>query len=452
MATISSVSSSLILASPVRKVQEQSTAPAATDPSIQAAAVAAGGSLPSMQPPVISPPLWKTRSSDPITSLMTINYGSPSIFSRFDGLGAAALQRLGTDPGNFSQSVSRSGSGAQTAYRISLNITLADSVTVKVSLESTGDSLALEIKSSGKLSVSERNALSKLADGFQNAIDGMTDSSKLDFSGLLQYDHSLLSSIDLQATVQNGSVAVQTQSFHADDKTRSFSSDGPDGKVNIAVDLRQLAAIGNAQQRKAGMDAYLKQFDEAGVHGHANAGTLATFKAAFKQMIGAGTTATAFSTRPVNLSDTDHAILTGLPDFSASMTDTPVASNPMRQNEVDTFAYQVSQDTGINDYGHGNRSISQKQHAHLEASFHEPLSADASLALDNSKQSQNYYFQHVSEDSISDTEISYNNGMLAHASTTQSSTGTMLVLKYVMGMLTEETRTPFANNTKKEYK
>ncbi|MRW83776.1 hypothetical protein GJ698_06665 [Pseudoduganella sp. FT26W] len=452
MATISSVSSSLIPASPVRKVQEQSSAPAATDPSVQAAAVASGGSLQSMQPPVISPLVWTSRSSDPITSLMTINYGSPSIFSRFDGLGAAALQRLGNDPGNFSQSVSRSGPDAQTAYQITLNITLADSVTVNVSLDSTGDRLALQIKSSGKLSVAERNALSRLADGFQNAIDSMTDSSKLDFGGLLQYDHSLLSSIDLQATVQRGSVAVQTQRFHADDKTRSFSSDGPDGKVNVAVNLRQLAVLGNAQQRKASMEAYLKQFDDAGVHGHANAGTLDTFKAAFKQMIGAATTATALSARPVDLSETDHAMLTGLPDFSASMTDTPVASNPMRQSEVDTFAYQVSQDTAINDYGHGSRSISQKQHAHLEASFHEPLSADASLALDNSRQSQNYYFKRISEDSVSDTEISYNNGKLAHASTGQSTTGTTQVMKYVMGMLTEETRTPFANNTKKEYK
>jgi hypothetical protein len=432
MAIISSLSNRVISVPPVPEVRSQSIATVAAEPSSQAAAaVGTGGNLQSMQPHLISPLTWKIKSSDPITSLMTINYGAPSIFSRFDGLGAAALQRLGTDPGDFSQSVSQSNAdaagGAQTAYQISLNITMANNVTVQVSLESKVDGLALQISSSGKLGAAERAALSHLADGFQKAIDGMADTSKLDFSGLLQYDHALVSSIDLQATVQRGGGAAQTQTFHADDKGRSFSTTGQDGNVSVAVDLRQLAVIG-----------------------HANVATLTTFKAAFTQMIGGTPETTATSARPVNLSEIDHAFLTGLPDFSASMADTPDASNPMRPGEVDTFSYQVSQHTAVNDSGHGNRSISQKQHAHLEASFHEPLPGGAALALDSSRQSQNYYFKRLSEDIVSDTNISYNSGMLEHATTEQHIRRSTQVLKYVMGMLTDESTLPEAFDDKRD--
>jgi hypothetical protein len=454
MAIISSLSNRVISVPPVPKVREQSIAPVAVDPSPQAAAIGTGGILQSMQPHLISPLTWQIKASDPITSVMTINYGAPSIFSRFDGLGAAALQRLGTDPGDFSQSVSQlnadAAGGAQTAYQISLNITVANNVTVQVSLESKADGLALQISSSGKLGAAERAALSHLADGFQKAIDGMADTSKLDFSGLLQYDHALVSSIDLQATVQRGGGAAQTQTFHADNTGRSFSTTGQDGNVSVAVDLRQLAVIGNAQQRQAGMKAYLKQFDDAGIHGHANVATLATFKAAFTQMIGGAPETTATSARPVNLSEIDHDFLTGLPDFSASMVDTPNASNPMRPGEVDTFSYHVSQHTALNDSGHGNRSISQKQHAHLEASFHEPLPGGAALALDSSRQSQNYYFKRLSEDIVSDTNISYSSGMLEHATTEQHIRRSTQVLKYVMGMLTEESTLPEAFDAKRD--
>ncbi|MYM26029.1 hypothetical protein GTP46_25705 [Duganella sp. FT135W] len=454
MSIISSLSNRVIPVLPVTEVREQLAVPATEDPAPQSAAAAVGGSLQSMQPHLPSPLIWKTKSSDPITSLMTVNYTSSSLFNRFDGLGAAALQRLGGDPGDFSQSVSRSNAdiagAALTTYQITLNVTMADNTKVKVKLESSGDSLALQISSNGKLNVAERAALSRLADGFQKAIDGMADSSKLDFSGLLQYDHTLLSSIDLEAKFQRGGMAVQTQTFHADDTARSFHSEGQDANVNVAVDLSQLAFIGNAQQRKAGIDAYLKQFDAAGIHGHANAGTLDTFKAAFTQMIGEAPETVTISKRPVNLTATDHALLAGLPDFSASMSDTPVASNPMRQNEVDTFSYQVSQDTSFSDHGDGNRSISQKQHAHMEASFHEPLSADTRLALDNSRESQNYYFKRISEDSVSDTEIGYNNGILARASNEQRVVSSTQILKYVMGMLTEEKTIPEVSDVKRD--
>jgi hypothetical protein len=116
---------------------------------------------------------------------------------------------------------------------------------------------------------------------------------------------------------------------------------------------------------------------------------------------------------------------------------------------MDTFTYQVSQSTNISGDSQRNRSISQKRHAHLEASFHESLGTTP-LALDNSKGSQNYYFKHVSEDRSSDTEIGYHNGMLVRATADEQITRTTQVLKYVLGILTDDSSTPEVSNTRRD--
>ncbi len=436
----------------VLKVQALDGVPAAVTPSLSVSTAASTGGLQSMQTPLASALTWKLKSGDAITSLMTVNYGSKTLLNRFEGLGAAALQRFGTDASDFSQTVSQvnadPAASAQTTYQITLNIKMADGVSVKVTLESTGNSLSLQVQSSSKLGATDRAALAKLAGSFQDAIDGMGSSSQPDFGALLKYDPALVSSIDLQASVASRGMPVQTQTFHADHAKRSFTADGPDGHVNLSVDLRQLGGVGNAQQRKAGLDAYLKQFEEAGARGHANGSTLATFTAAFQQLTYEPSKAPVVSARPINLSDSDHALLTGLPDFTASMTDTPLSSNPMRPGETDTFSYQISQDTAIGGRNQLNRSISQQQHAHLEASFHEPLSASQPLALDNTRESQNYYFTHVSEDRVSDTQISYQSGIMVGATTNEHLTRSTQVLKYVMGTLTDDSTTPEVSDTR----
>ncbi|NYE59604.1 hypothetical protein FHW58_000756 [Duganella sp. 1224] len=384
---------------------------------------------------------------------MTVNYGAKPVFARFDGLGAAALSRFSTDPSDFSQTVSQVNAdpsvGAQTVYKVALTIKLSDGISVKVNLESKGNSLALQVNSSARMSAADRAALARLANGFQNAIDGMGNAVQPDFDGLLQYDPSLVSSIDLQATTQANGALVQKQTFHADRTTRSFSADGPDGQVNISVDLRQQAIMGNAQRRKAGLDAYLKQFQEAGARGHANGATLATFTAAFQQLTYQPSSETSVSSLPINLSDDDHALLSALPDFNASMTDTPTSPNPMRPGERDTFSYQVSQQTLVGGRDQANRAISQHRHAHLEASFHEPLTASP-LALDDTRASQNYYFKHVSEDRVSDTRISYQNGLMIGATADEHVSRSTQVLKYVMGILTEDSTTPESSDTRRD--
>src|SRR5471030_2152754 len=227
-----------------------------------AATATSADTLPSMQPRVTSPLTWEQKSGDAVTSLMTSNYASPSLSGRFQGLGAALLNRFSNAGGDFSQSVLQSASGARgatpialsqnalhgaAANQITLAVQTADGVTVTLSLGSQDNGLAVQVKSSGKLRDADRGALAQLSGAFQNAIDGIGKvPPKLDLGGLAQYDTTLLSSVDLHAQVQTGSTP-QTLTFHADSAQRAFSSDGPDGSIKVSVDLiDQAGSRGNA--------------------------------------------------------------------------------------------------------------------------------------------------------------------------------------------------------------
>ena len=90
---------------------------------------------------------------------------------------------------------------------------------------------------------------------------------------------------------------------------------------------------------------------------------LAMFKDAFQQLNSAAPQQGAG--KASTLTEVDHAMLTGLADFSASLADTPGSPNPMRPGEADTFAYQASQTTSVGGHGPLHRTLSQKQHTHL---------------------------------------------------------------------------------------
>ncbi|WP_295999236.1 hypothetical protein [Rugamonas sp.] len=474
MTTISSVSSLLptLSGAAARALAATPAPPAditpastivALSPSAASLASSTDG-LPSMQPPVFNAPVWEKKSSDAITSLMTVNYAAQPLSGRYQGLGAALLTRLATDGGDYSQSVLQSATASSTgatastldtlssnalhgaaANQISLDIKTADGIKVTVTLGSQDKGLAVQIKSSGKLSDADRAALGQLAAAFQSAIDGIgAVPPKPDLSGLSHYNATLLSSLDLHAQVQLGGGQSQTMDFHADSTQRSVAMDGPAGAIKVSVDLSHLAGLGDSRQRSAAMDSYLKQFDQAASRGKADAAMLTTFKDAFEQMNASLPQHDTGRASASALSAGDHAMMTGLADFSASMTERPSYINPMRPGEADTFSYQTSQTTTVGGHGPADRSISQQQHSHLDASFHQPLSAGLPLALDGSKQSQNYYFEQISDDASSDAEVRYDKGTLAQASVQQTAQQSTRMMKYVMGQLSEDTTTPTA--------
>jgi hypothetical protein len=406
-------------------------------------------------------PLWENKTGDAITALMTRNYSSQSLGSQFQGLGAALLNRFPTDGGDYSQSVlvgvSANASVAgvdtmlqsqlhgQAGNQISLDIKTASGATVHISLGSQGNGLAVQTEvTGGTLTSADRAAIAKLSDAFQGAIDGLTaQPPKLDLGGLTQFDSNILTSVDFHSSLKLDGVNAQKVDFHADSKQRTLSSTGPAGTVNVAVDMSNPAIFGSAKQQAQALQNYLKQFDAANSRGHGDMALMGMFKDAFSELnsnIGASTQARA--SHAISLNDTDHSALTGLADFTASVSQSPVSSNPMRLGERDTFSYQTSQSTSVTGHNQQDRSITQQQQSHLSASFHMPLPGGSPLNLTGSDQSQNYLYYQIQDDASSNVELGYEKGALIKATATQSASQLTHVQKYVMGVLASDTTTP----------
>jgi hypothetical protein len=412
----------------------------------------------------VTAPVWESRSSDPISALMARNDSYRSLGSRFFGLGSALLERFATASSDFSQSVVRPAASTptdadipalaaamqsdlrtQSDNQIGLEIQTASGVTVRLSLGSQDEGMAVKIDvSGGTLSDAERDALTKLAGAFQGAIDGLTAKPPtLALSGLMQFDPAVLSSVDFHASVMLDATRTQTVDFHADSQRRTVSATGPAGTVKVDVDLSTPAILGNARQQAQAIDRYLQQFDAAGTRGKGDAALMALFKDAFAQMHrsdGATASGADLSARLL-LNDADHSMLSGLVDFSASIVQTATSTNPMHPEERDTFSYKASQSTTVLGSDPQDRSVQQQQQSHLSASYHKALSPELSLMLTMAKESQFYYYTQIEDDASSTTDIAYRDGVVAKASITQSASQSARVQKYVMGVLADDTTT-----------
>ncbi|MDB6141364.1 MAG: L-lactate dehydrogenase [Pseudomonas sp.] len=431
----------------------QST-PAATDQTYSSRGLLADSAVPLA---------LENSRGDKLTLSMIGNLSSPSTAGRFHGLGAALVAQLSTGRGNYSQSVlsptGQKPSAAELAVdqkklhteadnSISLTIKTASGGTVLLNLSSQDGGLGVQIQvTGGTLSDTESSAIGKLADAFQSAIDGFTATPpKLDLGKLSQFDPSVLSSVDLNAKLKLSETQNQTLSFHADSQKKTVNMSGPAGAVQLSVDTKNPAIQGNAQQQAQALRSYLNQFDSARQRGDGDADLMTLFKDAFSQMNGitskdlSPTTLKTSSSIPVT--DVDRVMLTGLADFSASITQVPVSSNPMRPTELDTFAYTVSQDTSTKGSSQLNHSIKQNQQSHLSASYHQGLYPGSRLALDKTMGSQNYNYYQIDDKASSTASLTYDAGVLSSASLVQSATQTTHVMRYEMGQLKDDKTTP----------
>ncbi|WP_249674047.1 lactate dehydrogenase [Pseudomonas abieticivorans] len=404
---------------------------------------------------------WENSTAkDAVTSTLSNNFGSVDSASRFKNLGAALLTQLAKGGGShYSQSVinsSKTTAAAQLASAqkslhastdnsISLTLTTASGKTITLSLASQANGLAVQMDvTGGDLSDTELAAVGKLADGFQSAIDGLTQvPPRLNLDGLSQFDKSVFTSVDLTSQLQVSDADVQTLSFHADADKQSVKASGPSGDVQLTVDTRNAAILGTAQQQAQALNAFLAQFDAAGKRGKGDADLMNLFKDAFTSLNGPSATAStsANSATPLDLNDTEHAMLTGLADFTASIKQTDASPNPMRSGETDSFEYTASQKTDVQ----GNpldRSIAQQQQSHLKASYHKSLFPGTALALGNLNKDQNYYYYQLDDSASSTASIAYQKGELVDATLKQDASQTTKVSKYVMGKLEETTVTP----------
>lgn len=409
-----------------------------------------------------STPLWEHAVSDAISLRMAGNITATGLATRFGGLGEALLSQIAKGGGAFSQSVIQPTAGgsvegvvssrfqAQSDNQISLTIGTRSGATVAITLGSDGDRLRVQTSvAGGELTDGEREALGKLSAAFQKSVDALSEvPPRVDVSDLMQYDATQLSSVKLQASIALGKHEFQTLDFQADDKQRSLTAVGPTGTVKLKVDTTSPAILGTAAQQAKAISAYLKQFDDAKGRGQGDAALMSMFKDAFSALhsqYGTGGAQQSLQS-PVKLSAGDHGMLTGLADFSASISQTAEAVNPLKSDERDTFDYQVSQSTQVQGTGQSDRGATQQQASSLDASYHRSLYADTTLSLTESPYSQSYFYDQIHDKASSRAEFSYDDGKLAKATLTQSADLSRRTQQYMMGRLESDTTTPVSKS------
>lgn len=409
--------------------------------------------------PSLSSANWEHDANDAISTQMAGNYVSTTLAGRFEALGAAVLERFRDDGANYSQSILQARPGSvsgaalhqrqhtQADNQITLAITTAGGARVEVSLGSDANGLAVSLNvTEGEVSDEERAAIANLAGAFQDAVDGLaSEPPRLALGKLGSFDTTLLSAVDLKATVSLGNQHSQIVSFHADAKSRSVSSTGPAGTVSVDLDLSKPTTLGSATQRAAAVDSYLRQFDAARTRGEGDAFTMSLFKDAFSSLhadYGDVAVQRPGQAGASALNRADRSMLSGLADFNASVRQNSVSLNPRKPEELDTFTYTVSQRTNLYGSDALNRGITQQIDSRLSASYHRSLSPEISLMLTSDRESQNYYYYQVDDTSSSRTDIAYENGALTQAQLTQSSNQSTHMQKFVMGAMVQEYTLP----------
>ena len=339
-------------------------------------------------------------------------------------------------------------------HGFTLSVVTARGTKVDLSLATTGDGMTTQIAADAELGNDEREALAGLAQGFQDMIDGMvSDTPRIRLGGLAQLDTSVLQSIDVHAAVTLPTIppAAQSLDFHIDAEQRTMAADGPAGKVDVTVKTSTLESLGSKAQQTKAIDGYLKQFDRAATRGHGDAGLMSMFKDAFsdlsrtaKQDDPAGQVASKQGSVPGfwQLRREDRAVLTGLADFSASITQTPQYNNPVHRDEVDSFQYEVSQDTRADGKSRTDRTLAQAQQSRLTARFHEPLQPGTPLAFSFAAETQNYTYHQIDDAARSNVELGYKDGKLRRATMEQSVTQSERIQQYVLGRMMSDKTIP----------
>ncbi|MGZ0717040.1 lactate dehydrogenase [Pseudomonas palleroniana] len=413
--------------------------------------------------------VWENNRQDAVSQAISSRFGSIPTASRYSGLGAALVDQFiqgggaGISQSVLSTTADRAGdTGAIKAdqavlhskadNQVSLSIKTASGKTVTFSLSSQKEGLGVQASvEGGDLSADELKAVGQLGAAFQASVDGLTAvPPKLDLSKLTQFDARLLASVDLNAKVKDLAGEDLTLAFHADSQSRTTRMSSSAGDIDLAVDLRNTAILGDAKQQAKALKTYLAQFDRAEKRGNANADLMTLFKDAFSAM-NSNYPQGAKAPDALTHNPTDKGLLTGLADFKASIKQTTDQSNPMRLSEVDSFSYSVAQKTQVSGRGLADRSVTQHQQSTLSASFHTSLGGAKSPILDGSRESQNYLYVQVQDQANSTASFAYKDGQLASASVTQSAVQNTRTQKYVMAQLVEDSVVPREGSSRRNY-
>ncbi|CAK9889834.1 MULTISPECIES: hypothetical protein [Pseudomonas] len=398
-------------------------------------------------------------SQNKLSMNLVVGVHSSAIGSRLNGLGAALLNQLVANGGqSFTQSVLAFADGAQPsaealriqgnnlrqhpANAVNLSLTTASGATVTLSLASNEQGLAVSADvQGGQLSSDELKGLASLAESFQGAINGLSEQPpRLQLGKLATLDPTLFSSLQMNAKLDTENGQQLTFDLTLDDSARKLSLQGPAGNVQLNLDTRDTSLLGKSAQRQAAISNYLSQFDAAQSRGKGDENLVSLLKDAFVQLNSADDIARP-STRGIPLlAAKDTALLSGLADFSASISQTSQQPNPLRPTELDRFDYQVSQSTKIGGSSPASRSVQQDQQASLSAAYHTSLYPQVELA--NALLAQNYRYHEISDHSSSSTRLTYDKNRLVEASVTQQASRNERVRSYADGVLQSDLSTP----------
>ena len=353
---------------------------------------------------------WAAPPTDDISQLMEGNLStSNDSSSLLRGLGSALLERFATTQDDFQQAAvdftpsygSDAADGTSSVIQttqadalqnakeapnnVSLKVHLVSGKEVDISVSFGGEgkaiqnSLSVDVHTSGKLTAAEQTAIAGLSTGFEAALQGVSQgAAKIDVAGLVNFDPSVLSSVDLTvrapppsqyAAVSADSNPLQSLDFHADATNRSLAVKSLAGSVSVNVDTSQSAFLGTTAQQQTAIQNYLDQFDAANTRGHGDPILLGEFKDGFAQMNSScppvgDPPPQALS--PSVLSAQDHSVLSGLNDFHASMSGDFHNAVAKESGHID---YQVSQSTQSQGVDKGRLSVAQTQTASLSSQY-----------------------------------------------------------------------------------
>ena len=350
---------------------------------------------------------WASKPQDAVSALMVRNSGTGaagSLADQWRGLGGALLSRFTSTDTNYTQTladyVPPQGAGGAAAERtdaldeqalgevqngaatVSLKIQTQSGQTVGLKIavnpgaeDGTGRGIQVELANSGSLSQGEREALARLAEGFDKVLEGLGQSGKLqlDLAGLMDYDSSVLASLDL--TVQNPKAdqALSSFSLHLGADKKTVALKGAAGEIDLNLDKGMPLGPVNAQQRQSAITEHLRKFDAAADRGHADATLVALFKAAFSQLHAAssGDSASQEGALSPTLSRQVQSLQSGLEDFQANFrgkSERTTARGAV--NETGHADYEFSQKTTVKPAGgSGERAITQTQSEKLDAHY-----------------------------------------------------------------------------------
>ena len=351
---------------------------------------------------------WAKAPQDAISELMARNLDQPAqgLASQWKGLGAALLNRFKTTQADYTQTVADSAAPelgvkktlptealaaavqGRTTVSLELQTRSGQTVTLTMAVGSASTAASkgmhVAVQVSGTLSAAERDALVRLADGFDQALDGLGQASavQLNLAGLLGYDSAIFSRIDLsvkQAGASGEPGPLGHFEWHAGADESRISLQGRAGNLAIGIDVDTSSAPANLDRQQAMLRQYLAQFDAAADRSHSNADLVAQFKRAFVQMHEAAQEQAQSQLARTNAAPTSLAplqtqvqrLLSGLQDFKASFDgDFTHANSGGLTTEAGHSDFQASQKTTTEGRDpEGAMNISQTQSSRLAADY-----------------------------------------------------------------------------------